>query len=111
MVNPGMWGRRLAEFLREKLGEAGYRTDEPIAEDFGWFIGVHNETFPMSIACAACGDTDEDFQVHIHPSTPTIRRGLFKKVETTEGVERLSSTIHRILSSEPGIRDLEWLDG
>ena len=35
-TNPGLWGKRLAEFLVQKLSEKGIRTEEIIAEDWGW---------------------------------------------------------------------------
>lgn len=34
-INPGVWGRRLAEYLVQKLSEKGIQTDEIIAEDCG----------------------------------------------------------------------------
>ena len=35
-VNPGLWGRRLADFLRDSLRAEGFGTEEPFAEDWGW---------------------------------------------------------------------------
>ena len=32
-INPGLWGKRLAEFLRDNLRTEGFETEEPIAED------------------------------------------------------------------------------
>lgn len=39
-VNPGLWGKRLAEFLVQKLSEKGIKTEEIIAEDWGWYIPI-----------------------------------------------------------------------
>lgn len=34
-INPGRWGRRLAEFLRDNLRKEGFQTEELVAEDWG----------------------------------------------------------------------------
>ena len=44
-INPGLWGKRLAEYLVQKLSEKGIKTEEIIAEDWGWYIPVQNEGF------------------------------------------------------------------
>jgi len=36
-INPGLWGKRLAEYLVQKLAEKGIQTDPIIAEDWGWY--------------------------------------------------------------------------
>ena len=35
-INPGLWGKRLAEYFVRKLSEKGIKTEEIIAEDWGW---------------------------------------------------------------------------
>ena len=35
-INPGLWGKRLAEYLVVKLAERGIETDPIIVEDWGW---------------------------------------------------------------------------
>jgi hypothetical protein len=37
-INLGLWGRGLADFLREGLRKQGFETNEPIAEDWGWIL-------------------------------------------------------------------------
>ena len=44
-INPGLWGKRLAEYFVRKLSEKGIKTEEIIAEDWGWYIPVQNEGF------------------------------------------------------------------
>lgn len=43
LINPDLWGKRLADFLREGLRQQGFETQEPIAEDWGWAIPVVNK--------------------------------------------------------------------
>jgi len=35
-INPGLWGKRLAEYLVQKLTEKGIKTEEIIGEDWGY---------------------------------------------------------------------------
>jgi len=45
-INPGLWGKRLAEYLVQKLAERGIETEEMVAEDWGWYVPA------PKIACA-----------------------------------------------------------
>ena len=51
-INPGLWGKRLAEYLVEKLAAKGISTDGMMAEDWGWFVPVRNEAFPLDVSSA-----------------------------------------------------------
>lgn len=107
MVNPGMWARRLVEYLAARLEPLGIATEPAIAEDFGWFVPVRNEAFPMAIVCAHCGEADDEFRCFVIPDRPVIRRFL-RKIDTTADVGRLVAAIDRILSTDPEIRDVRW---
>jgi hypothetical protein len=41
-INPGLWGKRLAEYLKEHLAAEGIETKEPLPEDWGWCCNVRN---------------------------------------------------------------------
>jgi hypothetical protein len=34
-INPGLWGKRLAEYLVQKLADRGIETEEIVAEELG----------------------------------------------------------------------------
>ena len=42
-INPGLWGKRLAEYFVRKLSEKGIKTEQIIAGGWGWYIPVQNE--------------------------------------------------------------------
>ena len=108
-INPGIWGKRLAEFIVSKLPDFGVTPEEFYAEDWGWEIPLKNEAFPMFIGCGnQISDGGNEFLCFIDPSKPEIRRGLFKKISTVSDVERVADALDQILRSHPGIRDLEW---
>ena len=112
-INPGIWGQRLAEFLVAKLPEHGINASRFYLEDWGCFIRVKNEAFPMAIGCAnygGCGSGSEEngFLCFIDPHKPNIRRWLVKKVNTVRDVERVADALDKVLRGHPQIREIRW---
>lgn len=112
-INPGLWGKRLAEYLQQKLNAQGIETKEIFSEDWGWVLPVKNESFALWIGCGhQYGDDDNDdddtFLCFIEPRKPVIRK-LFKKIDTTVQVGRLSEALDRILTTDPEIKNVRWL--
>jgi hypothetical protein len=109
--NPDLWGKRLAEFLQLKLTEQGIAAgnrDSLFVED--WGVGFHIEKMPfkMWIGCGHYQEWDDGYLVFIEPSKPTIRKGLFGKIDTSAEVERVANAIDRILLNETDVRDVRW---
>jgi hypothetical protein len=46
-VNPGRFGKRLAEWLATTLPAHGFTVTGIDAEDWGWRVELENETFPL----------------------------------------------------------------
>ena len=107
--HPGVWGRRLAEYLREKFAAAGIKTGELWPEDWGWCLEFENEAFPVWIGCGHYEEDPDAYLCFVEPSQPVIRR-LFRKVDTTVAVRPVVEALGAILSSEPGITDVRWWD-
>ncbi|HEY1759548.1 MAG TPA: hypothetical protein VGG72_29515 [Bryobacteraceae bacterium] len=106
-VNPDLWGKRLAEFLREKLLPEGFGTDEPLAEDWGWRFNVANDGFGLWIGCGRYLEYPDGYLCFIEPHKPYARR-LFKKVDTRERVGSLQRALDKILTEAGGIREKRW---
>jgi hypothetical protein len=108
-INPGVWGRRLAEYLVEKLRPFGIQTEEIIAEDWGWYIPISGGDLPLAICCGHQDGDDDEFLCFTDPATPIVRR-LFKRIDATEELSRIVAAIEEILSSDPGITNVHWTD-
>jgi hypothetical protein len=106
-TNPGIFGKRLAEFLRNKLRAEGIKTQEPVAEDWGWSVPVANESFRMWIGCGRYQEYPDGFLLFIEPHAPYIRRSL-KKLDIRDRVTALQQAIDRVLAEEPGIWNKHW---
>ncbi len=106
-INPGVWGRRLAEYLVQKLSEKGIKTEEFFAEDWGWYIPVQNHGFELAIGCGHRVGEDDEFLCFTKPSTPVVKK-LFRKVDATEQLSRLVDALQQILSSDAEIKEVVW---
>jgi hypothetical protein len=106
-INPGLWGKRLADYLVQRLAEKEIKTQEMIAEDWGWYVPVENEGFRLALCCGhQDGDADE-FLVFTDPSFPIVKK-LFKKIDATAELTRLTKALEEIFSSDAEITDVVW---
>jgi hypothetical protein len=108
-VNPGLWGKRLAEYLVWKLAEKGVETEEINPEDWGWYIPVKNDGFRLAICAGHQYGDDDQFLCFTEPRTPILKR-LFKKIDATPQLSRLVAALDQILAADPEISDVVWTD-
>lgn len=106
-VNPGRWGRRLAEHLATGLRQRGFSAGSPHAEDWGWVVPIEGTAFKTFIGCGNHEESHDGFLVFIEPSRPHVRR-LWKKVRTEPVVAPLAEALEQILRETTGVRDLAW---
>jgi hypothetical protein len=106
-LNPGLWGKRLAEYLQQALHVEGFETGEPFAEDWGWVVPILNESFRLWIGCGRYQEYPDGFLCFISPHKPFVRRFL-RKVDTRERIESLQRSMDRVLAEDEGIRGKRW---
>lgn len=106
-INPGLWGKRLAEYFVENLPGHGITTEKIIAEDWGWYIPMQIEGFSLAICCGHQSGDDDEFLCFTDPADPVVRK-FFKKMDATQALSRLLEAIREILSADPNIRDVKW---
>jgi hypothetical protein len=108
-INPGIYGKRLAEFLVRGLKEQGWVPEELIAEDWGWIVPIQNEGFDLWIGCANYAEYPDGFLCVIEPHRPSVRPFPFLwKVDTTAKIHALQQAINDVLCASPAIRDIRW---
>lgn len=106
-INPGRFGRRLAEFLAEQLLRRGFTVQGIGAEDWGWRVDLENAAFPLWIGCGNYEEGEDAFLCFIEPSKPVLRRW-FKKIETAEVIERVASALEASLQSNEKVSGIKW---
>ena len=107
-INPGVWGKKLAEFIHDGLRTQGFDVIEPAAEDWGWMVEIRNDEFPLWIGCGNLDGEPDSFLCFIEPSTRFVRKFLFKKISTETEVNRVHEALDRLLSNEPSIKNIRW---
>lgn len=108
-INPDLWGKRLGEYLKEKLLTEGIIIEELIPEDWGWCLSIKNEAFSMWIGCGHYQEYPNGYLCFVEPSKPFIRK-LLKKIDTTEQVGIVVKALDKILKSDGAISNIRWWD-
>ena len=106
-INPGLWGKRLAEYFVENLPAHGIETEDIIAEDWGWYIPIQNADFRLAICCGHQNGDDDEFLCFTDPSEPVVRK-LFKKLDATQALAKLTGAMADILAADADISDIKW---
>lgn len=106
-VNPGRFGKRLADFLSQALSGAGEEVDAPVAEGWGWALPIRNEGFDLWLGVGNVGDLTDQFLCFIEPCREHVWRW-FKRVPTQDRVEEVRRKVDDALRQHPGVHDLEW---
>lgn len=107
LINPDLWGKRLADFLREGLCQHGFETRKPIAEDWVWAIPVVSKPFRLWIGCGHYQEYEDGFLCFIEPQKPFVRRWL-RRVDTRERINALRQAMDKVLTKGEGIRSKCW---
>jgi hypothetical protein len=108
-INPGIYGKRVAEFLIRGLRTKGFQAREPVAEDWGWLVPIENDGFPLWIGCGHQDEKSDGFLSFIEPHQPKIRRFMFfGTIDTTARVTALQRAIDELHSDNATVTDKQW---
>jgi len=134
IVNEECWGKRLAEFLRDRLPEYGVPTEDILCEDWGWLVYIKNDTFPLWLGCGPMSvmeDEDEAYEENGVPVDENHRteflimiraeaglmyrvfklpfKSWFKEVDTRPAVERVEAGLRQLIATSPEkFQDVIW---
>lgn len=111
-INPGRWGMALAEYLAEGVSRHGFEADVGGYEDWGVYINVENDDFPLMIGCGNSEDGEDGFLVFVDPSKPEIKKGFFRRrvIHARPIIERLVDALDKTLKEHEDIREIEWYE-
>ena len=106
-INPGRFGKRLAEFIAAGMPSHGLKVSGIHAEDWGWRVDLQNDAFPLWIGCGNSEEFDDGFLCFIEPSKPFVRKWL-KRIPTADVVQRVASALGQIVQQDGKARELRW---
>ncbi|HET9266599.1 MAG TPA: hypothetical protein VFO31_00490 [Vicinamibacterales bacterium] len=106
-TNPGIFGRALAEWVRDRLRERGLPAEEVIAEDFGWCVPVRLEPHAVYVACASEEERSGSWawQLFVFAEGGLLQR-LLGKDTRREAMDRVFGAVREALASSTDIHNL-----
>lgn len=106
LVNEGMYGKALAEYLRAKLEARDYRAPFICCEDWGWWIELKSAPFTFGV-CIYCGTEDVDplnfFCTHGATATKAWSWRRFRFIDTRPWSEKLHADLIAIFEADPDV--------
>ena len=100
LTNPGIYGRRLAEWMANELPTHGYRAlGEVIPEDFAWCVPVASEDSELYVACTSA---EQGWQAYVVADCGLLERLAGRDPRATV-VAELYTVVRSILEDAPGI--------
>jgi len=113
-INPRIYGRQLARWLKRQLEEKDYSVEEIINEDWGRCLMCCRDPFMLWVGCGNMTDLSaiesenppakEDIVWHCFVTAEVyFWKRLFRKVETQPAVSKLYADLGEILRAEPEI--------
>ena len=106
-VNPGRFGKRLAEFLAKALENQGEAVGEITSEDWGWVIPIQNSEYKLWIGVGNYEEYPDGFLCFLEPHEEYVRK-LWRKISTEERLSRLRERVDIALKGHGRVRDIKW---
>lgn len=106
LVNPGMYGKALAQYVLEKLRSRGYDIPFVCCEDWGWWVEL-NVPFTFGV-CVHCGpETGEVLDLFCTDGATSRKLWSWRKfrfLDTTSWVEKLHGDLVAIFQGDPDVQ-------
>ena len=114
-INPRMYGRQLARWLKERLEAKGYEVEDIINEDWGRCLMCSRDPFMLWVGCGNVTDYESARPGDGPPAKEDVIwrciataevffwKRLFRKIETEPAVHKLYADLGEILRAEPQI--------
>lgn len=120
--NPGIYGKRLSEWLSRKFSERGFDGADAYPDDWGWRVDCQRSPITLFVGCAAFVSTasyddaksvpdPEDVLWFVFPAVSVpLRERLRKRVDVESAFADFCSELEQILSGEPAIQLVDLPD-
>lgn len=118
-INPRMYGRQLAIWLKSRLEQRGYSVEDIINEDWGRCLMCSRKPFMLGVGCGSAAD----YSAATPDTAPPLKENvvwhcfvtaevffwkrLFQKIDTAPALAKLHADLAQILASEPEITLVE----
>lgn len=133
LVNDGIYGKALAEYLQSRLSQFGYDVPWVVCEDWGWYVPAVTDGFQLDVCVyglprqedtAASAIDGQHGEPHGEPAgtplslcvqvgTPPGKRWdwrRFRRVDRTASVEKLHRDLLAVFQSDSEIKVIRCVD-
>lgn len=113
IVNDGMYGKALAEYLQSKLGNRGYDVPFVCAEDWGWWVALDGVPFRLGICIYSGREMGKPDDFVCTDSIDKARKWSWRKfgfIDTSASVEKLHADLLAVFRADKDIEILGVTD-
>ncbi len=106
LVNEGMYGKAVAQYLQQKLKDRGYDAPFFVCEDWGWWVEIKGAPIALGV-CIYCGPIrDGLLDFFCTDGALSARKWNWRKfgfVDATPVIEKLYADLISIFQSDPEV--------
>ncbi len=110
LVNEGMYGKALAEYLQTKLRERGYDAPFVCCEDWGWWIELKTAPFAFGVCIYSGPEEDGPVDFACTSGATATRKWSWKRfrfVETSPWVDKLHEDLLTVFRADKEVEVVE----
>ncbi|WP_435263302.1 hypothetical protein [Tenacibaculum sp. nBUS_03] len=107
-INPGRFGKKLAEFIKKNLEENGVQVADLYPTDYAYEIRLDQFKFSVYISAGNIDGETDLFLVSLEPRKEFIRK-FFKKIPTVETIEPIYNLMMDSFRGNSDIQIIEIL--
>ncbi len=98
-INPGRFGKRLGEFVKETLIKNSIEVADFYSTDSSYELRINNFDFDIFVLTGNLDGEENCFLISIEPKKEFVRK-LFKKIPTRPAIEKIYNVIMNELLKE-----------
>ena len=114
LVNPGMYGKALAQYLQARLREKGYDAPFFCGEDWGWWVELKTAPFTFGVCIYCAPERDGPLDLFCTDGARGAKQWSwrrFRSVDTTPYVRKLHEDLIAIFQADPEVPTPQHLAG
>jgi hypothetical protein len=101
-INPGRFGKRLAEHIKLILSENGITVSSIYPTDSSYELRIDQFPFPVYIQAGNMDGEDEEFLIFIEPNKKFVRK-FFRKIPTEDIINEIFNLIYTSFQKIDGV--------
>jgi hypothetical protein len=105
-INPGIYGKALAQYLASKLKERGVEVEGIVEEDFARLVMLHRRPFRLWVACANDEGSTTNWQLFLSAEIGLV--GWLRRQSVEPAFSALREHVRAIVEAVPAVSQIQW---